>query len=165
MGTLVAPYTLGFINTFSIYDFDLSFIITGKFGHKFQRLAFNYPPTWTSRVLPNVKLSEVINGDPSQIVPLPMNDIEPRYYFWDRFHQYLDYLIEDASHLRMQEVNIGYNLPRRLLTKFRMTRFLLYVQGNDLFTVYANKAKEDPEYPLGTMNPRPKLTLGVKTEF
>jgi outer membrane receptor protein involved in Fe transport len=165
MGTLVAPYTLGMINSFRIYDFDFSFIITGKFGHKFERLGFNYPPTWTSRVLPNNKISEVKNGDPSQIVPLPMNDIEPRYYFWDRFHQNLDYLIEDASHLRMQEVNLGYNLPRHLLNKFRMSRLLFYVQGNDLFTVYANEAKEDPEYPLGSMNPRPKLTLGLKCEF
>src|SRR5690606_37408545 len=44
MGTKVAPYTLGFINQFKIYDFDFSFIFTGQFGHVFRRLAFNYPP-------------------------------------------------------------------------------------------------------------------------
>ncbi len=48
MGTSVAPYTLGFMNTFRVHDFDLSFIVTGKFGHVFQRMGFNYPPTWTS---------------------------------------------------------------------------------------------------------------------
>lgn len=164
-GTTVAPYTLGFMNTFRVYDFSLSFILTGKFGHVFQRKGFNYPPTWTSRVLPNVKLSEVMNGDPSQIVPLPQNDIEPRYYFWDRFHQYMTYLIEDASHIRMQEVNLTYNLNRKLLSKVNIARALVFVQGNDLFTWYANDAKEDPEYPLGTMNPRPKLTFGVKLEL
>jgi len=30
---------------------------------------------------------------------------------------------------------------------------MVYAQGNDLFTIYANKAKEDPEYPLGTLKP------------
>lgn len=162
MGTTVAPYTLGFMNTFRVYDFDLSFIITGKFGHVFQRKGFNYPPTWNSRVLPNSKLSEVVNGDPQQIVPLPMNDIEDRYYFWDRFHQYMSYLVESASHIRMQEVNLTYNVNRATLSKIRMQQVQLFAQANNLFTIYANKAKEDPEYPLGTMNPQPQVTLGIK---
>lgn len=165
MGTSVAPYTLGFMNSFKVYDFNLSFILTGKFGHVFQRESFNYPPTWTSRVLPNKKITEVINGDPSKIVPLPLNDIEPRYYFWDRFHQSLHYLIENASHVRMQEVSIVYNLNNKLLPNLKFSSVRLFAQGNDLFTVYANNAKEDPEYPLGTMKPRPKLTLGIKCEF
>lgn len=164
-GTTVAPYTLGFSSGFQVYDFNLSFIVTGKFGHVFQRMGFNYPPTWTSRVLPNNKLSEVLNGDPSEIVPLPYNPNEPRYYFWDRFHQYLSYLIESASHLRMQEVSLSYSLPRNLLSRVNMSRLQLYAQGNDLFTVYWNKAKEDPEYPLGTMNPQPRLTFGLRCEF
>ncbi len=164
-GTTVAPYTLGFMNAFKIYNFDLSFIITGKFGHVFQRQAFNYPPVWGGRVLPNSKITEVLNGDPNKIVPLPYNDIEPRYYFWDRFHQYLSYLVENASHVRMQEVNLSYSLGRRTLSRINFSRLQLFVQGNDLFTVYANKAKEDPEYLRGTMKPRPKFTFGLKCEL
>jgi TonB-dependent starch-binding outer membrane protein SusC len=71
---------------FKIYDFDVSFMITGKFGHVFDRTGFNYPVLWTSRLLPNNKLSEVVNGDMMKIVPLPQNENEPRYYFWDRFY-------------------------------------------------------------------------------
>lgn len=164
-GTRVAPYTFGFINSFHLYNFNLSFIVTGKFGHVFQRTGFNYPPTWTGRVLPNNKLSEVMNGDPANIVPLPLNEVEPRYYFWDRFHQNLSYLIESASHLRMQEINLNYNVPQQLLSRFNVSRLNLYAQGNDLFTIISNDAGEDPEYALGTMNPRPKLTLGFRLEF
>ena len=40
-GTKVAPYAFGFSNSFKIYDFNLSFLITGKFGHKFMRTPFN----------------------------------------------------------------------------------------------------------------------------
>jgi hypothetical protein len=43
MGTKVAPYTLGLVNSFKIYDFDVSFIVTGKFGHVFNGFTFNYP--------------------------------------------------------------------------------------------------------------------------
>jgi TonB-linked SusC/RagA family outer membrane protein len=165
MGTTVAPYTLGFLSSLQVYDFNLSFIVTGTFGHVFQRMGFNYPPTWTSRVLPNNKLSEVLNGDPSKIVPLPLHDNEPRYYFWDRFHQYLSYLVENASHLRMQEVSLGYNLPQPLLSRLHMGRLQVYAQANDLFTLYWNNAKEDPEYPLGTMNPQPRVTFGIRAEL
>jgi hypothetical protein len=165
MGTSVAPYTFGFVNSFQVYDFNLSFIITGKFGHKFQRMGFNYPATWYDRVLPNNKIDEVQNGDPMKIVPLPLNQIEPRYYFWDRFHQSLSYLIEDASHLRMQEVNLSYNFPASVLSKFKMSRLQVFAQGNDLFTLVANNAGEDPEYPMGTLKPQPRVSLGLKCEF
>lgn len=165
VGTSVAPYTLGFVNSFKLYDFDLSFIVTGKFGHVFQRKGFNYPPTWTTRVLPNNKISEVINGDPQQIVPLPQNLIEPRYYFWDRFHQNLSYLIESASHIRMQEVNLSYNIPAGLLGRTGLKRMQVFAQGNDLFTIISNNAGEDPEYPLGTFKPQPRVSLGLQCQF
>src|SRR5690606_32195991 len=126
---------------------------------------FNYPPTWNGRVLPNSRLSEVLNGDPDEIVPLPLNDIEDRYYFWDRFHQYLSYLSANASHIRMQEVHLSYRLPTNQWAALNNSRVTLYAQGNDLFTILFNDVGEDPEYPLGTLNPQPKFTLGVKVGF
>jgi len=165
MGSSVAPYTFGFINTFQIQDFNFSFILAGKFGHKFQRTGFNYPPTWQSRVLPNNKINEVINGDPSKIVPLPLNLIEERYYFWDRFHQNLSYLIEDASHIRLQEVNLSYNVPSRLVNKLKLNRIRAFAQANDLYTWVANNVGEDPQYPIGTLKPQPRISLGVNIDF
>lgn len=162
MGTLVAPYTLGWINSFKVYDFDVSFIVTGKFGHVFNRMSFNYPVLWGSRVLPNKKLGEVMNGDPMKIVPLPQNDNEPRFYFWDRFYPYMNYLAENASHIRMQELNITYHLKNRLASAMHIGGLQLYAQGNDLFTILANSSGEDPEYPLGGMKPQPKFTFGLK---
>ncbi|MGE7774198.1 SusC/RagA family TonB-linked outer membrane protein [Chitinophaga sp. NPDC101104] len=162
MGTTVAPYTLGFMNTFRVHDFDLSFIVTGKFGHVFQRMGFNYPPTWTTRVLPNARLSEVLNGDMQQIIPLPQNNVEDRYYFWDRFHQYMSYLVESANHIRMQEVNLTYNLDKAKLAKIGFQQVQVFAQGNNLFTVYANDFKEDPEYPMNSLRPQPTVTFGIK---
>lgn len=171
MGTTVAPYTLGFINSFKVYDFDFSFIITGKFGHVFQRRGFNYPANRTRRVLPNKKLSEVVNGDPNKIIPLPLTTVEPLYYFWSSFTQYVSYLTESATNVRLQEVSLAYNVPQRLLKKMQLSNLQLYAQGNDLHTWYANHAKEDPEYPMGstspsaTIKPMPKLTLGIRLDF
>lgn len=164
-GTKVAPYTIGLMNSFKIYDFDFSFIFTGKLGHVFKKSTFNYPTTWNSRVLPNKHLSDVINSSPDQMVPLPFNDIEDRYYFWDRFLPYLDYVSANASHFRLQEVNLTYHLPTTNWSLLNKSRLMVYAQGNDLFTVLFNKDKEDPEYPIGTIKPLPKFTFGVKASF
>jgi TonB-linked SusC/RagA family outer membrane protein len=163
-GTTVAPYTLGMINSFSVYDFNVSFILTGKFGHVFKRTGFNYPVTWTGRVLPNNKLSEVVNGNASQVVPLPLNENEPRFYFWDRFYPYLSYLVESASHVRLQELNVNYNL-KKLVSKTGIKGAQVFAQGNDLLTIKANKFGEDPEYPIGGLKPQPRYTFGVKFEL
>lgn len=162
MGTTVAPHTMGLTSMLQIYDFNLSFILTGKFGHIFKRQSFNYPVWWNGAVLPNQKYDEVVNGDPMEIVPLPIQDEEPRFYFWNRFYPYLSYLVESASHVRMQEINLSYDLPRKHLQKLGINRLQLYAQFNDLFTILANKYGEDPEYPIGTQKPQPKFTFGVK---
>lgn len=169
MGTKVAPYTLGYSNTFKIFDFDLSFIITGKFGHKFKRCSFNYPSMSGGSAKPNKMYKEVLEADPMKMIPIPFDKEEPRYYFWDRFYPYMDYLVESASHIRIQEVNITYNMPSRWLSKIGIASFQIYAQGNNLHTFVKNKYDEDPEYPTnmngGTIRPRASYTLGLKFNF
>lgn len=165
-GTLVAPLVLGLNNGFKLYDFDLSFIVTGKFGHVFKRQSFNYPSVWKGRVLPNSKLSEVLNADPANIVPLPQNgDIENKYYFWDRFYPFLDYLVENAGHIRFQEVSLSYTVPSKSTKKWGLNNLQFYAQANNLYSLYFNKYNEDPEYPAGTIKPTPSYTVGFKVSF
>ena len=169
MGTKVAPYTLGFSNSFKIYDFDLSFIITGKFGHKFRRCSFNYPDMSGGYAMPNKYYKEVLESDPMDMVPIPFDRREESYLYWNSYYPYLDYLVENASHVRIQEINLTYNMPTRLLSKIGSSSLQIYVQGNNLHTFVANKYDEDPEYPTsmngGTIRPRASYTLGLKFNF
>jgi TonB-dependent starch-binding outer membrane protein SusC len=163
IGTMVAPYTLGFMNSFDYKNFNFSFIITGNFGHVFQRRGFNYPVQWSSiRLLPNKFVDDVLNRKSSEILTLPTNPNEPRFFFWDRYYNNLSYLGESASWFRLQEMNLTYRLPDKLLKKAGISNLQFYIQGNDLFVILANKYGEDPLYPLGTLNPRPKTTMGLK---
>jgi TonB-linked SusC/RagA family outer membrane protein len=164
-GTKVAPFNIALTNQFKIHNFDISFIITGKFGHKFMHQSFDYPVMWSARVLPNKRVSEVMNGDPMKIVPLPLNDGEPRFYFWDRFYPYLDYLVDNAGHIRMQEINLTYNVPLRWVNQTGLNRIQVYAQSNNLFVITFNKYHEDPEYPLGNTRLQPKFTFGLKLNF
>lgn len=165
-GTLVAPMTFGFLNSFSYGQLTVSTIITGNFGHVFQRRGFNYPVQWTTlRMLPNRYVSDVISGKSAEILTLPTNPNEPRFFFWDRFYNNLSYLSQNASWLRLQEVNLNYRLPASWLSKAGFRNGSVYVQGNDLFVLLANQYGEDPMYPLGTLNPMPKFTFGFKCEL
>ena len=164
-GTKVAPYAFGFSNSFKIYNFDLSFLITGKFGHKFMRTGFNYPSMSGGSALPNKYYSEVVNSDPMDMVPIPFDKSEPRYYFWDRFYPYLDYLVESAAHIRLQEVNLTYNMPKHWLQRIGINQLSIYAQGNNLCTWLKNKYKEDPEHPFGTTPLQATYTFGLRFDF
>src|SRR5690606_17650284 len=112
-GTTVAPRFFGLINSFKVYNFNLSLIVTGKFGHVFRRQSFNYPSMSGGNTRVNNSYREVLNSDPSQMVPIP--ESESRYYFWDRFYPYLDYLTANASHIRFQEVSLSYTFPENFI--------------------------------------------------
>ncbi|MGQ1910599.1 SusC/RagA family TonB-linked outer membrane protein [Marinifilum sp. RC60d5] len=162
-GTSVAPYIVGFQNSFKIYDFDLSFLVTGKFGHKYRRHGFDYKPLWGGNTVVNNKFSEVVNGDPNKIVPIPTN--ESNYYVYNSYVPYMSYLTESASHIRLQEVNLTYNLPKRFTSKLGLSRVQAYAQGNNLGTILWNDFDEDPEYPMGSIKPQKTFTFGLRVSL
>ena len=66
----------------------------------------------------------------------------------------MDYLIEDASTIRFQEVNLTYNLPNKITNKLGLSSLQFYLQGNNLGTILFNDFGEDPEYPRGSIRPQ-----------
>ncbi|WP_052825754.1 SusC/RagA family TonB-linked outer membrane protein [Neotamlana nanhaiensis] len=159
-GVSVAPYNLGLIQAFDINNFTMSFIFTSKFGHVFRRSSFNYPFQNGFKTLPNARLNEVINGSSSEIVTLPVDDNDASYKVWN--YGSLDYLIESANHVRLQEVSLSYNLGSNVLKTLNIQSFKLFAQANDLLVITNNKYKEDPEYLLGTRNPTARFTFGFQ---
>lgn len=164
MGVMTAPWNMSFSTSFHVYDFDISLILTGKFGHKFMRESFNYPGM-SGQAIPNAKYSEVVNGNPDEIIPLPQTDIEERYYFWDRFYPYMSYLAVNASHIRVQEINVAYNLPKTAVARMRMQSMQVYFQCNNPFNIYFNGYREDPEFSRGSVRLQAAYTIGLKFKF
>jgi TonB-linked SusC/RagA family outer membrane protein len=54
------------------------------------------------------------------------------------------YFVEDGSYLRLKNIQLGYNLPTKILDKVGLDRLRLYVQGANLFTI-TNYSGVDPE--------------------
>ncbi|TXE09680.1 SusC/RagA family TonB-linked outer membrane protein [Seonamhaeicola algicola] len=162
-GTTNAPTIVGFRNSFKLYDFNLSFIVTGKFGHVFRRQSFNYDAFTGGNSSVNEKYNEVANGNPNSIIPIPEN--QPRYFFYGRFYPYMNYLTENADHIRFQEINLTYNLPQKLTSKLGLNSFSLYAQANNVGVVLFNDFDEDPEFPKGTLRPQATFTFGMNLNF
>ncbi len=65
-----------------------------------------------------------------------------------------DRFLETGSYLRIQNVQLGYNLPQRIASKAKFSRLRVYVSGQNLhvFTKYSGL---DPE--VGSLNQNPTL--------
>jgi TonB-linked SusC/RagA family outer membrane protein len=71
--------------------------------------------------------------------------------------------LEEASFLRIKDLQLGYNLPQSALDKMKMNNLRIYVSGVNLYT-FTKYSGRDPESPLNSTadvnNPNP-LGAGV----
>ncbi|MDO6492223.1 MULTISPECIES: SusC/RagA family TonB-linked outer membrane protein [unclassified Cellulophaga] len=161
-GTSVSPTFVGTSHSFKVYDFNLSFILQGKFGHKFRRPSFDYQ-SQTNRPI-NSYVSEALNaGDDSATPPIITDNF--LYFRYGTYAPYIDSYIEDASHIRLQEVNVTYSLPSTVVDKLGVNSLQFYLQGNNLGTILFNDFGEDPEYPRGSIQLQPSYTFGINLTF
>ncbi|RKR80143.1 TonB-linked SusC/RagA family outer membrane protein [Mucilaginibacter gracilis] len=76
------------------------------------------------------------------------------------------YYIENGRYLKLRNLQIGYSLPKNLLSKIKASNFNVYVSGQNLFTIKSKSfSGVDPEipsygYPIPTM-----ITTGIKVAF
>ncbi|MDE3253424.1 MAG: SusC/RagA family TonB-linked outer membrane protein, partial [Bacteroidota bacterium] len=80
-----------------------------------------------------------------------------------------DFYIQDASYLRMKNIELGYTLPRNLVKKFGMQSLRLYVGGQNLLT-FTKMKNFDPERQRGSgtdqLAPLYKVyTFGLNVKF
>jgi TonB-linked SusC/RagA family outer membrane protein len=78
-----------------------------------------------------------------------------------------DFWLNDASFVRLKNVQLGYNLPTSLISKIKLSGVRFYVSGFNLFTI--SKVKDyDPEGNNGSgqFYPQQKImNLGVNVKF
>lgn len=160
IGKTIPGYYYGFTATVDFKGFDLSIFFQGigdvqKFNRAraggesmngFGRNVFsNVLNAWTP-TNKATSLPRAVYGDPNQ-----------NTRFSDRF-------VEKAGYLRLQNVQLGYNLPRRLvdLTRGAIQNLRIYVSGINLFTItdYSGLDPENDTYPSTR-----QYLLGVKASF
>lgn len=160
LGTTVAPYLANLRSNFKIYDFDLSLVFTSKFGHKFVRTAWGGSmPAYNTSV--SRTYLQAKNANPAKEVPALSTYSEDWNYIG--YAPKLDYLVENAGHIRFQEINLTYNMPNKFTSKYGLRNCKLYGQVNNITSILFSESGQDPEY--GFSSPRAVFTFGLKCKF
>lgn len=172
LGNPNPKFTYGISNSFSYKSVDLNIFLTGSYGAKILN-ALNYTTAGLSGLYVN-QLQSSANfwspSNPTSNIPAPRAGLDnPNLFTSDRF-------LESGSYLRIQNVNLAWNLPQKWTRKIKLNRFKVFASGQNLYTFTKYKGL-DPE--VGAMNqnvfltnvdlgryPSPRtVTFGVNAEF
>ncbi len=76
------------------------------------------------------------------------------------------YWVEDGSYLKLKNIQLGYNLPRKALTKLRMERWRFYASVQNVFTIHSRSfTGVDPENPNYGYPNALNITFGTTVNF
>ena len=144
IGSPLPKFTYGFTNTFQYKDFDASVFLQGSYGAKIfnflrWRLEKMDDPYFNQlKSVQNRYTSTNTTGDLPRFVTGQVNNIAMS----DRY-------VEDDSYLRIQNISVGYRLPKSLLSKARINNARVYISIQNLKT-FSDYSGMDPE--VGAFN-------------
>lgn len=168
IGNPLPDFSYGIGNTFKYKDFDLNIQLSGLFGNdivNYQRRFLENPRENTNLLRSALGYAELALIDPNG--PNDYRNVE--IVGGDRYmpriaassaastsnFRYSDRFVEDGSYLRIQNISLGYNVPRDFIERFGLYGMKLYVnlQNVHTFTKYSGF---DPE--VGSINQDALLT-------
>jgi hypothetical protein len=104
---------------------------------------------------------------------MPSNT-ETNLQAWGTLAQFLNTTIDKASSIRLQEVNLSYNIPSSLISGTGLSNIKLYCQVSNVGLLWsASRDGMDPRYILNStssaattmLKPPRKYTFGLSFEF
>lgn len=159
-------FTFGLTNTFSYKGLNLSILIQGSYGNDI----YNVSRMETEGMYDGKNQSTKVLARwrvPGQITDVPKAK-------WDIRNS--TYFVEDGSYLRVKDISLSYDVPRKLISRFGLTRLQPYVSATNLLTLtdYSGMDPEVNQYgnsgsvqgiDWGTYPLNKSVVLGVKVEF
>ncbi|OEK08956.1 hypothetical protein A8C32_13685 [Flavivirga aquatica] len=178
-GTTLPKFYGSWINQFTYKDFSLRVLTTFKFGHVFRNPDFLDYSQLPSRFGGNHFIHDEFEnrwqnpGDETSTniprIPTSRADASQDMYF--NYYRYGSQNIDDASHIRLREVILSYQLNQKIANKIGLNGLSINLQGRNLGLINFNKWGVDPEGLIDTQNgptfftQRPTFTIGVNANF
>ncbi|WP_158085277.1 SusC/RagA family TonB-linked outer membrane protein [Niastella vici] len=153
-------------NNFSYKKLELSFNITWKMGYYFRRSSINYYSLLyeSSPGHPDYEKRWQKQGD-EQYTSVPSISLDPGSNTRSLFYKYSDILVEKGDHIRLQDIQVSYQLNKNEIRWLPMNQLRIYVYANNLGIIWkANHAGIDPDYISSTPNPK-TIAAGLKIDF
>ncbi|MFB9076133.1 SusC/RagA family TonB-linked outer membrane protein [Flavobacterium procerum] len=149
-GSLTPKYYGGWINNFNYKNLNLRILTTYKLGYVFRnRNVFDYYDVRFGLNSGHIhedydKRWQNLGDENNTIIPrIPTgpNDFRAGYTYYANAKQFID----DASHIRLKQVALGYNLNSNALQEIGIQQFELGFQIDNLAVFTFNKWNVDPE--------------------
>ncbi len=140
LGNPTPKINYGFTNNFAFQGFDLSVTFQGVYGNKIYNSGGQYMSANAGNGYDN-QTTDQLNywNKPGDITNVP----EPRLFYGNGVAASSRYL-SNGSYLRCKVVSLGYNLPKSVLSKIRVSKARVFVNTYNLFLVTKYKGW-DPE--------------------
>lgn len=163
IGSAVPTVFGSFYTSIGYGHFNFSFTLIGKFNYYFRRSSVNYsnPLNVVFMGLNDYPDRWVKSGDENR-TNVPSIKSDPAR---DLFYNNTELLIEKGDQIRLQDVNVSYNLPQKILNRWKFQSLSFYIYGANLGTVWkAAPGKIDPDYLMSSPDPK-NITIGLKCVF
>ena len=167
IGNATPKHTGGFRNTFTYKGIDLSILINWSFGNDiYNANLLNNSLTYLSYqntlgYFENRWITIGADGqrvtDPAQLSAMNAGKTIPSWNGAGTATRLYDKMIEDGSFLRINNISLGYTLPKKWVSRAKIGNARVYVTGNNLY-VFTKYSGYDPE--VSTANSS-RLTPGV----
>ena len=152
-------------NNFSYKRVELSFAITWKMGYYFRRPSINYYNLFygPGPGHPDYEKRWQQPGDEN------FTSVPSRTYTESAsrstFYSYSDVLIEKGDHIRLQDVQLSYQVNKSEIRWMPINQFRIYMYANNLGILWrANHYGIDPDYISGVIPPR-TFAVGLKIDL
>ncbi len=144
LGSPLPKFTYSFNTNLSYKGFDLTLVLQGVYGNKiFNGVAYYLRSSSAYWNLYNDMLNRW-TGEGTQT-----DARYPRMNATDANNSLVsDRFLEDGSYLRVKTFQIGYSLPQKLLSKYNVNKFRIYLNSQNLYT-FTKYTGLDPEIGQG----------------
>ena len=160
-------FEYGFNARFAYKNFDLSLFFQGIYGaevyNEYKHLT-DFTSIWQGTNFGARTLDAWTPENSSSTIPmLTLTDTNNE-------NRGSTYFIENGSYMKLRNIQLGYNLPKKLMDNVKLSSARIYLQGKNLFTVKDRKGDDkftgvDPESP-GFAYPIPaSYTIGINLTF
>lgn len=162
------PTTYGsLINTLSLNNFSLDIGLTYKLGYWFRRSSIKYADLVVSRIGHSDYANRWRRPGDELVTDVPSFNYTADSAR-DLFYNGSSILVEKADHVRLQFLNLNYNLSKERWASLPLSSLQLYCSVNNLGILWrANTHQLDPDYSWGTTSLKPVTTysLGFRAQF
>ncbi len=164
----IPVYFGNMINTFKYKGFELDFNISYKLGYSFLKSTINYGGLYNGGVTVGSSDFEKRWQKPGdeKFTNVP-SEVYPANSYRDMLYNYSSANILKGDNVRLQYINLSYNLSSKLQTlrTLHLNNVRLYLNITNLGILWkANKAGIDPDY-VGTPIQGKSYTLGLNINF